>query len=111
MLVYIIKSGQIIANIPQGQPYDYLDDRPLSFIIADEYLDNWKDYKVVDGELVKLTEQELNDIYLYGKILTDEERESLIPEEQLPTTIELQERIKELENAMDVMLGVDIDGI
>ena len=46
----------------------------LDYIIVENPPRDIENYKVIDGELVRLSKQEIKELRLYGKILSEEER-------------------------------------
>lgn len=73
MLIYKKDDGKVIANIPDGQTYNYLGDNVESFEIENEPED-WYNYKIINGELIKLTDVEIYELIRYERLLTEEER-------------------------------------
>lgn len=57
---------------------------------------NWREWKVRNGKLVKMTREEVSELKLYGKILTEEERQL----EKLKPT---QEEIKKAERTIEIL--------
>lgn len=54
-------------------PQEYKEN--LDYIIVENPPRDIENYKVIDGELVRLSKQEIKELRLYGKILTEEERQ------------------------------------
>ena len=75
MLIYERSSGMIVADIPKGQPYEYLYDVPLGHLELDEYPSNIFDYRILNDELIPLSDVEIRERLIYGKLLTDDERD------------------------------------
>lgn len=81
MLVYKIDTGQIIAKIPRDQTielfYMYEKDAfidSIDVLTLDEYPLNYREFKVVDKNLVPLTEEEIMEVIEHKRFLTEEER-------------------------------------
>ena len=81
MIVYNKKNGNIIANIPDSQNIDicfkyYPDEfkKKLASLFVNNPPRDLNNYKVINNELIKMSEQEILEIRQYGKILTEEER-------------------------------------
>lgn len=100
MIVYNKINGQIKSVIPDDQrPRVYKDIPPenIGTLVLESYpTDNIKYYYVVENsKLERYTEQEIKEIDLYGRILTEEERLNIIlqpsPEEitKAKNTIEI----------------------
>lgn len=80
-IIYNKETGEIFSAISEGQDYKrYYRDWGKDFVNGLESLKvdnvpmNLGDYYVKDGQLVKHTEQEIEEKRLYGRILTEEER-------------------------------------
>ena len=78
---------QFIDNLFVNESQEYRNN--LAEIEINNPPNNLKRYKVIEGRLV------------------EKERELIEPTEPFPSNKELQERIKELEVVIDVILGVD----
>ena len=79
MLIYNTVTGLCVAKVPKTQKIERLGLREhegnLASLKLKFYPIDWKNYKVIDGELVRLSKQEIKDLSLYGRILTEEERQ------------------------------------
>lgn len=98
LIVYSKQTGEIIAKTEVYQdvnvlfkdyPKEYRDS--LDSIVVDNppvNLRHYSEYKVVNRELVKMSKEEIEEMRIYGKILTEEERlerrllESLVPSQE-----------------------------
>ena len=92
MLIYKVSNGIIIAKIPKGQPYDYLE--------LESSLLDWRNYKIVEKELIELTDTERLEIRGYNRILTEKERiENSMLNELKPSYDEIQKA----ENTIEIL--------
>lgn len=109
MIVYNIHTGKIIAEIPDtSDPYFVLREfndvknNEIGTLLTPSKIRRISNYRVINGELVKLSDQEIMEQRLYGKILSEEERELLklqpTPEEiqKAEQTIEILTLIQEV---------------
>lgn len=112
MIIYDTTLGITYYEIPDNQDMDvFIFNKPISFknrvsSFIGDYPVNWYDYRIVDGELILLTNQEQIEIRTYGKILTDYERDNIPPPPiPLPTETDiLKEQVKELQSVIDILL-------
>ena len=81
MIVYNIDTGEIIGEIPDDvDPYvvyrkhQVAINNKIGTLIAPKRIRKISNYRVIDGKLVRYTEQELEEKRQYGRILTEEER-------------------------------------
>ena len=102
-IVYNKHTGKIITKIPKKQDtLIYFHHYPNNFkeslaeLELEKYPLNLRDYKVINNELVKMTDEEISEIRQYGKIFTEEERQL----EKLKPT---QEEVKKAENTIEVL--------
>lgn len=82
MIIYNGLTGEIIANVPDEQDIDlfvkyYPKDvrnnvEGLKVVNPPKDLEN---YKIINKQLSRKTEQEISEIKQYGRVLTDEERQ------------------------------------
>lgn len=98
MLVYNVDSGLILAKIPIGQPYNYFKGNN-SHLILDKIPSDWRDCKVVNGELVKLSQVEITELKNYGEILSKEKRHEINLLRKLTPT---QKEIEDAEKTIDM---------
>lgn len=68
----------------------------LDYIIVENLPQDIENYKVIDGELVRLSKQEIKDLRLYGRILTEEER-------QLQKLKPSPEEVKKAEQTIEIL--------
>lgn len=95
MLVYNKTTGRIIGEIPDHEdPYivfrNYLEviDGNIETLTSYNLTGKLSEHAVIDGELVRLSDTEIQEMKRYGRILTEEERlehrllESLVPSQE-----------------------------
>lgn len=99
MLIYNIDSGLIIAKILLGQRYDHFEG-DNSYLILDEIPDDWQDYKVVDNKLVKLEDVEINELRIFGEILSEEKRYEINSLKKLTPS---REEVEQAERTIDMI--------
>ena len=58
------------------------------------------EYKVIDGELVKIPDNELQEMRAYGHVLSDKERQSIEEEQQLAKLRPAREEVARAENQL-----------
>lgn len=82
MLVYNLQTGKIIAEIPDdNNPYFVLQHHPdvknknIGTFITKKPIRKISQYMIKDGELIKLTAEESEEMIKYNRLLTEEERE------------------------------------
>ncbi len=68
----------------------------LDYIIVENPPRDIENYKVIDGELVRLSKQEIKELRLYGRVLTEEER-------QLETLTPSPEEVKKAEQTIEIL--------
>lgn len=81
MIVYNLITGDIVAEIPDDQDYlvffyHYPDEFKANLAglhIANPPRD-LENYKIIDEQLLRRTQQEIDEIRLYKRVLTEEER-------------------------------------
>lgn len=78
MIIYDTETGFPIYLIPDDiNPEDFLhlksNKDKLSWI-KNKVGENWSKFKIINNEFVKIQDYEFNDLYQYGKILSEEER-------------------------------------
>ena len=100
MIIYSTKTGFPIYLIPDDiNPevflYHKANKDELSWI-KNKIGDDWYKFKIVNGEFIKIQELELEEMRLYGKILTVEER-------QLNKLKPTQEEIKKAEQTIEIL--------
>ena len=100
---YNIETGRIINVVPNIQTmesyyFHYKEDflKNIEEKIIDDVPDDWRNYKIINNELVKMTDLEIQEIREYGKILTDEER-------QLQKLKPSQEEVKKAEQTIEIL--------
>lgn len=98
LIVYNNKTGDIKSVIPDDQkPRNYKNIAPediSTLKLKDCIVDNMKYYKIINGELVRRSEQEIEEIKIYRRVLTEEERLNIILK---PTQQEIQKAESTLE--------------
>lgn len=94
-IFYNILTGRIRNIVPKNQSLEsfyvhYGEDfvKNMREIEVNLIPDNWHEYVVVEGELVRMSDSEISDINIYGRILTKEER---ILESMKPSMQEVEE--------------------
>lgn len=87
-IIYNKTTGRI-----EGGLDDKIDHRVYYLKFPQEFLDNLeviqidkpililRHYKIIDGEIVRMSDEEINEIDKYGRMLTDEERQEIINQE------------------------------
>lgn len=110
MLIYNKISGQVIAQISSDQTLDTYGyhfpaemKESLGVIHTDYILENHKYYKVIEGQVARMSEQEKQEVSLYSRILTEDER---VLNKLKPSHEEIQkaeETLKLLELLQEVM--------
>lgn len=90
----LIGIDQEIENYFYHFSQNYKDN--LGYIIVENLPTDIENYKVIDGELVRLSKQEIKDLRLYGKILTEEER-------QLQKLKPSLEEVTKAENTIEIL--------
>ena len=100
MLIYSIKTGVIVANIPTGQPYENLYDEPLSHIILESEPLDWQNYRVVNNVIVKMNEDEIEEVRVHNRILSEDER---LENEMLNKLSPSYEEIKKAEATIEIL--------
>lgn len=107
MIVYDKTTGIIINKLAEHQsidvfykhyPTEFRDN--LGILILDTYPSETKYYKVVSNKLVKLTEREIQEINMYNKILSDEERLEIDLLNKLKPSYE---EVKKAENTIEIL--------
>ena len=107
MIVYNKNTGEIIAKIPNDQDINvtyanYSDEFRQSLGTLEIEVSDISRYKVENGELVKYSDDEIMELKMYGKVLTEEERLNIIlqptPDEinKAETTIEMLTMLQEV---------------
>lgn len=103
MIIYKLDTGEILDNIPDSQsiegfyyhyPQEFKDN--LGCIYGDYFPNELLYYRVLDGELIRKTEQEISDIQQFGKILTEEDRVNLLLQPSY-------EEIAKAENTIEIL--------
>lgn len=103
MLIYNKLNGSIISNIPDSQDVlVYFRYYPNEFKESLSSLDiktppkDLENYKVINGELTRMNNLEIQEIQIYNKILTEEERllENIKPS---------PEEVKKAENTIEIL--------
>ncbi len=111
--IYCKSNGKIVAILDETQDYlVYFRHFPQNFIddLKSIFVENINDidiralqyYKIINNELIKRSQQEIDEIQQYGKILTDSERtlNKLIPSheevQKAQNTIEILTLIQEV---------------
>ena len=103
MIVYDKNTGDIIANIPDSQDFilyfrhypEEFKENLASLHIAYPPRD-LKNYKVVNEQLLRRTQEEIEEIRLYSRTLTEEER-------QLNKLKPSQDEVKKAENTIEIL--------
>ena len=62
--------------------------------------DNIKNHRLINGELVKIPDNELQEMRTYGHILSDEERQSIEEENELAKLRPTREEVARAENQL-----------
>lgn len=102
-VIYERDTGRIVAATSSNQDYkiyfeewgqDFIDS--LASLTIDKVPNRIADYYVKNGELVKYSEQEIEEKRQYGRILTDEER-------QLNKLKPSYEEVKKAENTIEIL--------
>ena len=91
--------------------YKYMDieyQNNIYVIYVDKIPSMFKYHMVVDNELISMSSQEMFEYDNYGYILSNEER---LEKEKEPKEISLEDKVKELESIIDIMLGGIEDGL
>lgn len=103
MIIYNKNTGDIIANIPDSQDFMLcFRHYPKEFKESLASLDianpprNLKNYKVINEQLLRRTQEEIEEIKLYRKTLTEEER-------QLQKLKPSQDEVKKAENTIEIL--------
>lgn len=101
MIVYNLKTGKIIAEIPDdNNPYFVLKNHNdvknnnIGTLMTPKPIRKISEYLVKDGKLKRLTEHEIEEQRQYGRILTDDER---LLETLKPSTEEIKNAEKTIE--------------
>ena len=102
-IIYNKVNGSIVAIIPLEQPleafvYHYPKEtkNKLDFIVANIEIYDLENYKVVSENLVRKTDQEIQETEQYGKTLTKEER---LLNKLKPS----YEEVKKAENTIEIL--------
>lgn len=103
MLIYESGNGNVLAKVSGNQTLEgYCFHFPitmkqqLSSIYIDDIPEDYKNYRVINNELVKMTEQETQELKQYGRILTEEER-------QLQKLKPTQDEVAKAENTIEIL--------
>lgn len=113
-IIYTKSTGKIFSLLYDNQDYKrYYRDLPFveelhSMDLPEDFIGNIHHFKINNGNIEEYSNIEKKEIDKYGKILSDEERELEVSK---PSNVELQQRIVELENVIDILLGGVEDGI
>lgn len=99
LLVYNVETGIIIAKIPKGQPYSYLEGEN-NHLILNEYPDDWHNHKVVGNQLIKLNNIEVAELNTYRKVLGEQERFEITMLNKLNPSFE---EIKKAKNTIEIL--------
>lgn len=112
LISYSISSGRILGEIPSDQDPDVFfeyysteDRKDIGVLRTDLYSSEIPNYKVVDGNMVKYSDSELDEISLYGRVLTVEQREGMENQTPPKTNVELKKDVEDLREILDIMLG------
>lgn len=84
MIIYNESTGKIFGQVKDGMDYkEVYKNYNLSKYktMKSKFLNNIDDYYVKDGKIKKYTIEEKNEVFLYGKILDEEERKIKIRSE------------------------------
>lgn len=92
-------NGTILTILPDDQdPNVYFANQPLDFkndigcLYVSDIPEDYHNYKIIDTELVRMSDDEIVEIARFGKILTDKERlEKKTLESLLPSQLELEQ--------------------
>ena len=103
MIVYNIDTGDIVAEIPDDQDYlgffhhypEEFKENLASLSVANPPRD-LENYKIVKEQLLKRTQEEIEEIKLYRRVLTEEER-------QLQKLKPSQEEIRKAEQTIEIL--------
>lgn len=77
IIAYDIRTGFIDAFVPNmGYAFHYPKDLKdnLRSLILDEIPDNLFEHRVINGELIKMSKLEINELREFGEILSEETR-------------------------------------
>lgn len=98
IIIVYNNDGRIICSItPEPISNDiFLKSFDNVMFINNKHVDNIDEYIVADGELVKLTESEIEEVNRYGRTATEEERTL---NKLLPST----EEIKKAETTIEIL--------
>lgn len=100
MIIYDTETGFPIYLIPDDiNPEDFLylkNNKDKLSWIENKVGEDWSKFKIINNEFVKIQDYEFNDLYQYGKILTDEER---LLEQLKPT----QEEVRKAEQVIEIL--------
>lgn len=99
MIIYNTNTRLIVAKIPRGQPYDYLEGNN-AHLILDDYPADWFNHRVDKERLVKLSDLEMLEVNTHNKILTECER---IEVDLLNALIPSHDEIQKAENTIEIL--------
>ena len=94
MIMSVLEDWQNISVYYHHYPEEFKDN--LDSITIDEVPQNLVEYKVVDKKLTLISKEELQDMQIYGRILTEEER-------QLEKLKPSQEEIQKAEQTIEIL--------
>ena len=100
MLIYSLKTRRVLAEIPDGQPFESLYDEPLQSLYIPNPPSDWYNYLINDGELIKMSKLEISEMKMFNRILTMDERyESKMLIKLTPS----YDEIKKAENTIEIL--------
>lgn len=109
MLVYNKVDGTIVAKIPKDQSikvcfYHYPDSFKdnLVGLSVSKVPPDLENYKVVNNQIVRRTTQEIEELYKYGKVLTNDEQ---LLESIKPTSDEIR-KAETIVEVLSILEGV-----
>lgn len=102
LYVYLKESGQVVGKYTDDQNLKTLYyHNPKMLNVLDSIhvqtdTENYKDYKIIDSQLVKMTNEEIFEIQQYGRFLTEEER-------QLQKLKPSPDEVQKAENTIEIL--------
>lgn len=104
MILYLFKeSGEYAYYISYFDDYtleEYQEFYKGYKLYVDEQIDNIEEYRLVDGKLERMSDNELQEMRAYGHILSYEERQTVEEEKQLAKLRPSAEEVARAENQL-----------
>lgn len=109
-IIYEIDTGRILSSVADLQtiegiyfhyPQSFKDN--LDFIETEEHILDLRSYRVADNILVKIPDDEILDIQMYGRVLSEEERFLLLLKPSYEETQKAEHTIEILTILQEVM--------